>query len=293
MELQKLQEILCDMFISEDLKNAIKAAGHTFSEEECLAIIYYYAKNYDERIALWTLLEKAAPSVGDHARLCIEHQFDMLDEMKKCGEGEIYELHIKETPSSYDERYLCASFDDAMRAIDEFYKIYNFAEETEKTRYSIIKRKIYDSRSCKFDEDYIGECTFGPGKVILDIYTGSRSEYKNCGDCDECENICAGHTEVIFPNFVERFSPVRFYDAEGEVKYGIAPLRQEKYTSEYYIIVLDMIIRPDTDMGNYCFCSHEHILPPYVEKITTDEMAEEVRQRYFKVRDYWQNNIGE
>ncbi len=289
MKLPDLQETMTGLFRSESLKKKIYETSHTFSAEECLSIIYRYAKDFDERIVLWTVLEKAAPSVSERAEKCINWQFDELDMLKKCGEGEVYELHIKETPSSYDERYLCTSFDAALDAIDAFYKEYDFAEKCPETRYWIVKRKLYGGKNDIFDEDFLGECTLDVHKNIIDITPVSGTEYGECEyDCEECEHICAEHIEVLFPNFLERFSPVKYYDADGEEKYGIMPLRANDLMDEYYIVPLDIPIDDKCDPEESCFWCHEHILPPFIEKITVDELPEDVKERYFSVRKYFE-----
>ena len=66
--------------------------------------------------------ETASPEIGESARLISAWQRRIFDAFRILGEGEVYELHIKDTPVSYDETYLCGSYEAALAYIDLFYE---------------------------------------------------------------------------------------------------------------------------------------------------------------------------
>ena len=131
---------------SGNLKEKIKSTNHQFTESELLQIIYNYAPTFYEKLSMLERFSATASSdVAALAKAYIEYEQNNYNRFVAEDSGFIYELHIKETPDSQDECYICSSYKAALVCIDCFYEEYASvgAKETEKTKYKIIKRKIF------------------------------------------------------------------------------------------------------------------------------------------------------
>ena len=130
-----LQKQILSLLPSENLKKEITNKSWHFSDRDLLAIAWHYAPDFDARVALLRLLEQQTE--GDltaYIRRIIETQRQMLAGFKSSDARSVFELHIKDTPDSYDERYLCSSFEAALKMIPLFYQEYDSAKETDRSR---------------------------------------------------------------------------------------------------------------------------------------------------------------
>ena len=187
-----IEEII-DLLPSPDLKSKIKETNHKFSELELLKIICNYAPSLDSKHSFLERFSKiATPDITMFAKKIIESDKNNFANFIKESNEFVYELHIKDTPYSHDERYICKSYNAALICIDRFFEEYAHvgAKETEETRYTIDKRKIF-SECDKFEEDEYAECILGANKEILSI-----SDWRVPHECDtdvaccECEKLC-------------------------------------------------------------------------------------------------------
>ena len=111
-----LQKQILSLLPSEKLKKEITNKSWHFSDRDLLVIAWHYAPDFDARVALLRLLEQQTE--GDlkaYIRRIIETQRQMLAGFKSSDARTVFELHIKDTPDSYDERYLCSSFEAALK----------------------------------------------------------------------------------------------------------------------------------------------------------------------------------
>lgn len=137
----ELQRRIVSLIPSTSLKNRIKLTNHRFSDADLLSIAYRYAPDFDARIELLQMLEQHfTGELRDYTSRLIQVQRQMLEVFGEPTENAVFELHIKDTPDAYDERYLCKSFDAAFRIIPLFFKEYD-CEENALTRYTIVKRR--------------------------------------------------------------------------------------------------------------------------------------------------------
>ncbi|MBR2048318.1 MAG: hypothetical protein IJ960_06935 [Oscillospiraceae bacterium] len=284
MEPRQLQKEITACLWSDGLRNAIEEKKYTFTEVDLLGIAFHFAPSFEERLRLLKLLEDYAPSVSAHAARCIDWQNRSLEAFRSNGEGEIYELRIKNEPDAYEERYLCATFDAALEMIDGFWQEYDFSSELKQTRYVIEKRHILRTGE-PFQEDSLGECILSAGKVLVSV-DGLRDESENGScphDCSDCAISCVANIEVSFPAFLPERTPVRWYAPDGSVKYGVhLNFHHAKEMDFCYIIPFDTELLTgrayEQHWGGHW---HEHILCPYVEEVPVDELPEKLRENYF------------
>ena len=277
---------IIELLPSVDLKAKIKDTNHQFTEEELLQIIYRYTPTFEVRLSwLERFSEIASPAVSALAKVYMEYEQDNFNRFINAPEGFVYELCIKDTPDSYEEKYLCSSYNAALACIDRFYEEYaDFAKETEKTRYKIMKRKIF-SENGRFEEDAYGICVLGPNKAVIEV-----SDYKNPSDCEldtmcsECKEICPRRCDdVYFPCFAHDHAIIQYCDYEGKDCFGVnLCLRDEcdGMATEFYVIPLASSTIREHRFADY-FNGHQHIELPRATLASAEDLDETMRKNYF------------
>ncbi len=286
---------IIELLPSKDLKAKIKQTNHQFNENELLQIIYNYAPDFNTRIELLEEFSKIVSSdVSALAKVYIEYEQEAFEHFRERSEGFVYELCVKETPDSYEEKYLCSSYEAALVCIDKYYEEYADvdAKETDETRYEIVKRKVF-SNNDSFEEDAYWSCELGPNKTVLKIY-----DYKSSSDCDlynvcsECNQICIHRCDdVLYPCFACNYAIIKYYDHKGKECFGVNICLHEcdGFASEFYVIPLDSSeIKEHRFEDN--FYAHEHIELPLATLVTPDELEETMRNNYFDFIDYLETN---
>lgn len=267
---------------SKLLQQAVLRQNHCFSELELLAIVCRYLDNYHERIATLLLLADALPEpFSFYARSVVEWMEKSFALFTQNEEGAVFELHIKTSPSSYDERYLCASYDAALKVIPLFFEEYE-SEENEHTRYEIVKRKILSGDV--FSEDNMGFCYLGPNRVVraVEMYTYPEPNRDSCdGFCSECQRLCTHRVEIAFPCFVHDGDIVAFINPYDRcVRYGVSLFGEDPMPEDYCIIPLDAYMFRCHYYDKY-IDAHEHISAPHIlDIIGEDQLPWNLRQHY-------------
>lgn len=274
----KLQKEILGCFTSEKFRQRLK--DYVFTEKELLSIAYHYAPSFDERLRLMRLLAEHAPSVSDQAERCIAWQKNILERFQQCHDTVVYELHIKTCPQSYEDRYLCRSFETALEMLDGYCKEYDI-KESPYASYEIVKRKILQSGQ-PFAEDCVQICELNAQREVLTIYRGfeSDSEYGSCSvECDECSHPCISMTHVSFPVFISDRAPVRFFERGEYPRYGIhLNFDHAEKLDEYYIIPFDSATIARSEFDD--FWCHAHIRCPYAEEVSAEELPPEFQLGY-------------
>ena len=106
-----MKDEIIELLPSDDLKAVIKEKKHQFSDDELLQIIYSYAPTFDARLELLERFSAfASPNVSALAKAYIKYEQDNFKRFTEESEGFVYELCIKDTPESYEEKYICSSY---------------------------------------------------------------------------------------------------------------------------------------------------------------------------------------
>ena len=292
-----INEII-ELLPSADLKAKIKETNDQFNENELLQIIYRYAPTFDTRI---DLLERFSRTAGADvvalAKVYIEYENENFSRFTEASEGFVYELYIKDTPEAYEEKYLCSSYQAALVCIDRFYEEYADIDtkENEKSRYRIIKRKVFSENDI-FEEDAYAECVLGANKTVLEV-----SDYRNPADCDseimcsECTEICPRRCDdLFFPCFVHNYAVIKYRDYKGLEHFGVNICLEkcDAMAQELYVIPLDSSEirehRFDAD-----FFDHEHIELPLATLASPDDLDETMRKDYFDFVSYLRSQTQE
>lgn len=278
--LDELQSRIVSLIPSASLKNQIRLTNHRLSDADLLSTAYRYASDYDTRIELLQMLEQHfTGDLRDYTSKLIHVQRQMLEVFLEPEDNTVYELHIKDSPDAYDERYLCKSFDAAIRIIPLFFQEYD-CEENSLTRYTIVKRRIL-SEEADFSEDELGELVMLPGMRVysVNMWSFDHQAEECAGQCLNCNHPCADCHETIFPQFIRHGDAVKFYDFSGGESYGIAFVRNNLPCSDCYVIPLDSDAVHYHDFANI-HNAHKHIPAPLTERIEEDALPEEMRADY-------------
>ncbi|MBQ9915236.1 MAG: hypothetical protein IJO50_03720 [Clostridia bacterium] len=294
MNYNELQNTVMGLIQSNSLKFAIKETGKVFKPIELVKIAFEYAESYDQRLNILSLIKTSLcdESLKRYIEKLIETQKEIHKKFLQNQENCIYELYIKESPDSYDERYLCDSYFSAVKMIDLFYERYGNGEN-ELSRYEIEKRKIFSSTD-KFDEDYVGNCKLNYKREIQEIDIDDVKSYANICDAacsDECNILCINNIDIEFPRFAENLDVVEYFDRAGKKHYGVYLENMSDINEEYYVIPLDC------DAMRYHhferdFYNHEHIKAPFVEKVDISNIPEQIQEVYQSYVEYLEKTGG-
>ena len=289
MEQKKLQSVVIDTIKSKSLKRAIEKSNKQFSIMELVKIAFNYT-DYKQRIKLLTLISESIneKEIKKYISDVIKQQNDMYNEFVKKSGNCVYELHIKQTPDSYDERYLCESYESAREMISLFYKEYE-EKETELAKYEIEKRRIFVENG-NFEEDGLGLCTLNHKREIcrLDVYGMNSCEQL----CDNCSKLCISNVSIKYPRFASNFDIVKYTEKNGAKHFGVYLEGINDYDEEYYIIPLDCIAMK-YHIFERDFYNHIHIEAPFVERADFKELPEDMKNTYKKYIDYLKSNSKE
>lgn len=280
MTYQQIQDRIVSRFWSEGLKQEIQQRNYVFPPEDLMAVAWHHTDAWEERLERLELFAAYVPEVAEHARQIIDWQRKKLADFKTPAPGEVYELRITDAPGEETLDFLCADFDSCFDLIDRYYEHFDWIRETEKTRYSIVRRKLL-THADTLDLEELGSCDLLPGKIIGQLWYGPSGEFEDCdGKCYQCKYDCIANQEAEYPNFLPDRSPVRYRLPNGTVHLGVT---LEHMTMEclVYIIPLDGEMLTNRDFGQFCLGhDHEHIPVPDVDLIPREELPDDLRGNY-------------
>jgi len=283
-----IKDKVLSLLPSKALKNKIKELNHQFTDIELMQIAFLYAQSFDERIELLKEIQSEADvELQEYIRKLTERQYMVLEEFKKNEAGTVYEVHIKEKSDTYEESYLCDSYESVLAIIPEFYKEYE-NEEPDGVRYKIFKRRLFSGKADDFfEKEYISKMYMRSKGVIRSVESFILSECD--GVCMECDRICVTKDDVMYPRFVSDKEVVEFEDYDGRKRYGVVSQDDCEAVDEYYVYSLDSEQIIYHDFENL-FYAHEHIPAPLVEKIDFETIPEKMKNDYFAYLEFIKEN---
>ena len=276
MSLSNLREEILSVIPSESLKRRLKEPDYCPSEQDLLVIAFNYAPDYDTRLRLLEGLEQTTSgTVREYTARVLEMQRRILADFCKPAKDAVFELHIKDTPDAWDERYLCRTYESAVGCIALFYKEYEgVSGETEASRYRIVKRRIR-SEGEPFAEDALGEMILLPGQRIYSVDLHDEAYHFRDGD-----GVTVDPWEALFPNYIGHGDAVKCIDPPtGKAFYGVAYRFDEAQIDSCYVLPLTDRTLNEADL-EHLHDGHEHVLMPLVEQIDASELPEALRENY-------------
>ena len=276
MSLSNLREEILSVIPSESLKRRLKEPDYCPSEQDLLVIAFNYAPDYDTRLRLLEGLEQTTSgTVREYTARVLEMQRRILADFCKPAKDAVFELHIKDTPDAWDERYLCRTYESAVGCIALFYKEYEgVSGETEASRYRIVKRRIR-SEGEPFAEDALGEMILLPGQRIYSVDLHDEAYHFRDGD-----GVTVDPWEALFPNYIGHGDAVKCMDPPtGKNFYGVAYRFDEAMIDSCYVLPLTDRTLNEADL-EHLHDGHEHVLMPLVEQIDASELPEALRENY-------------
>ena len=280
MTYQDIQDKIVSTFWSEGLKKHIRETGYVFPAEDLLAVIYQHIDDFEKRMEYFQLMADHVPEAAEHARQILAWERGRLADFRRPDPGEVYELRVTDEPGGEAASFLCGDFDTAVALIDRYYEWFDWLKETERSRYSIVRRRLLTASEKSYDDE-LGSCDLLPGKRIERIWYGGKSELPDCtGDCFACSQSCIHNQEAEYPNYLPDNSPVRYRLPDGTVHFGVT-LKQMSAESLVYIIPLHETMIANRDYSQFCVChEHEHIPFPDVDAVSREELPSELRGNY-------------
>ena len=280
--LEAVQNRLVAALPSRPLREAVLRQKHCFSEIDLLAIAYRYSENHQEKTAAMLMLADALPEpFSSYARSMAEWMGKSFELFTQQEAGAVFELHIQTEPNTYDERYLCADYDTALRMIPLFFEEYE-SEEGEHVQYDIVKRKVISGNA--FFEDEMGRCCLGPNRTVraVRLHDYPQPNQASCdGYCSECQRLCVRRVEISFPCFVHDGDIVAFTNPHDRyVRYGVSLFGEATMPEDYCVIPFDAHMFRCRYYDKYVD-AHEHIAAPYIlELLTREQLPPKYRQHY-------------
>jgi len=278
MTYTQIQDRIVSRFWSEGLKKHIHETGFLFSPEDLLAVIYQHIDDFEERMEYLQLMADHVPEAAEHARQIIAWERRRLEDFRRLNPGEVFELRVTDEPGGETVNFLCGDFGTAVTLIDRYYEWFDWLEETERSRCSIVRRRLLTANEESYDDE-LGSCDLLPGKRIERVWYGGKSELPDCtGDCFACSQGCIHNQEAEYPNYLPDNSPVRYRLPDGTVHFGVT-LKQMSAESLVYIIPLHETMIANRDYSQFCVChKHEHIPFPDVDAVSREELPGDQRE---------------
>jgi len=286
-----LYEQILNLIPSKDLRAAIKETGFVPTDEDLLSIAYNCAANFDSRIEYLRLLEESFHGeLKAYVSRLIQSEKQELEAFISNNGSAVYELHIKESPDAYDEKYLCASYEAALKMIPMFYQEYGCSENPS-SRYSIEKRQVFSAAKGEgFAEDNMGDMLLLPNAVIFSVIVdGFSAEYCSHDDCDDCQRPCLHRVATAFPRFMQYGDVVKYLNYDRVEEYGVNLDWDKAPTHECYLIPLNNEYISFHDFKN-AFYAHHHIRSEFVERISVEELPEQLQEDCIAYLEYLKNN---
>ena len=285
-----LHDHIVSIIPSSSLKEAIKATGFRLSDEGMAVTAFHYAPDFNSRLGMLKELEqRTAGELKAYIARLIDTQYRMYEEFMSDSDGSVFEVHIKISPDSYDERYLCSTYHAALKMIPLFLHEYSCIPN-DSTRYTIVKRRIFSAESGEvFSEDNLGEMVLLPDLSVfsVNLYKYEHHAEECNGQCINCNRCCVSCYELLFPNFTNHGDVVSFSEnISGTKEYGIVYHFGAQQDSDCYIIPIDSYMVRYRDFENI-HNSHRHIPLPTVEKITVNELPDSLKEDYIACKAYF------
>ena len=279
MQLIDFQMKLMEYFKSDSLKNAIISNNVQFSELELCRIIVVYVERFSDRLFL---LNEMLSFISDvdmsaYVEYLIKEMTIELEKIKKTDTNCVFELIIKESPSSCEERYLCSSFDAALSCIDGFYEEYG-NRENPLSNYVITKRRVLKCGD-DFSEDLLGECTLNDKREICSVsFYETQNHYLSF--CYK-DFLCLSAIEIPFPEFVKFKDLVKYRTGDNSIKFGVCmnTVTDDK-DDEYCLIIPLNCFALRYKNFDKAFQFHTHTEYWDIEKADVSDLSEEEAEIY-------------
>ena len=289
--LDSMQEQIIDLIPSKSLKKAIRETGYRLSDIALLSTAYICAPDFNSRLEYLLLVrDSLVGEIRSFAERLIQAERQQQSLFFRNDAGAVIELHIKETPDAYEETYLCSSIESAMKMISMYYEEYGGSENTS-SRYHFVKRRVFSAAAGqKFSEDSLGEAVFLPGEILYSVDMDGFCVRSNCSHlCFECDGYGIECQSVQYPYFTEDGDAVEYFEDSGKKRFGVVRQWTDAPANECYIIPLDCPEIRYHDFDNATF-SHQHIPAPFVEKISPNQLPDEMREDYWALVNYLLSN---
>jgi len=294
----KILEATC----SKSLQTAILKSKFEISDFDLLILTYRHAPDYDTRLNLLHLIKDNSKdsATKERAIKCIAFETEKLRRFIESEENCVFEVKIKETPNTWEERYLAKTFNGALKKVEYFCQYYECSKMDINSRFGIVKRKVIDEIKLEdFGEDWRGEATYNGKSTLLNVLyedlkteilnDGVKCEFDKC-DCGNCKQPCFTSKMPKLPQFLKNLDIVCFNDYYGMKQYGVVfvfDINNNDSDDCAYCIPLDKErICNRTIKSKKAFFEklisglHEHVEYPRIDVIKATDLPNDVQKAY-------------
>lgn len=298
--IERIKKQIIVVTCSKSLQKALQTTKFELTDFDLLLLAYEHAADYETRLNLLNIFAINTDDfeVRKQAELCISFEKDKLFRLMGTEQDCVFEIKIKETENSWEERYLAKTFSGALKKAEYFCKYYKDVFNVN-ARFKIGKRKVIDETSIQdFEEDCCGEATYNGKSVLLELWHRDLENRlldgdNNCDDeerdCCDCKNKCFTRRIPKLPQFLKSFDIVCYNDYYGEKEYAVVFVwTTEKFDNDgcAYCIPLkaDRIcngsIKSEKAFWDMFLNLHTHIEYPRIEIIQADDLPKDKRKAY-------------
>ena len=272
------QTLITGLLPSRQLKDAIRAAAHRFTDRELVQIAEQYAPTRKQRVSALEYI--AAHSTDTRAKELAErllsYHRDAMERMLSQEPDTVYVAEIREKPDSYLEHYPCRSFNAAMAVIHGFCEEYAVVLSDQST-VEIKKYRVLGEED-DFDDFELGEICLNKDLEIAsaDYWPLEENHFFNPD----------GTVDFIhFPDVLAPYGPVAFSDFRGR-QYGMqVKAFRESEDDDAYVIYLDSESVDAEDLSQFGN-AHSHVPIPRIEQIELHRLPEKERSNYLRLESY-------
>lgn len=248
------------MLPSGDLRAAVKAGGHVFSETDLLKFIDGYAPSFGKKIEFFDLAAEvfADKQTKFHAKKLAEHCRKIYDYFASPSDGVVYVIEIRSSCDGghYLETLVNKTLDDALITLQTCAREHKrYISEGEFYKYEIKKHSTACARKYNDNVGEICSCKWDPKLGIVDINAWQlKNEFGV--DCNTCKrkHVCLDSHQVEYPPFLQPYELVAYKTN------GFTPIEYNeygtpvKYTDISYGVLCCDMTRDDNNIDSYVIC---------------------------------------
>lgn len=273
MERRYFEKKIINLIPSNSLKGEIKRLRSSFTDLELLAIIFRFEEDFNKRIYLF----KQAKLVFKDKKILrfidklINDEINEYNLLINKNEDEVYEVFIKSDVNSYEERYLCPTYEACFNTIFSFFKAYkDFCKINKNSEFKIQKRRVRDRIKTKDIDDDIVTATYNYKMKLLRIYSNNKPVRISGYSLEEIA--------IDYPHLFNGKELVSFYE-NNRLRYGINCFNDLNGDSCVNYLDCD-IIKDILDCPRDYLINHIHLDFGYLNIVDLDNVGREIKEDY-------------
>lgn len=281
------------------------AQADFFRDADLVAMVWHFAADQETMLSLLRVIRERTDDreVAAWVSDIIAWQTRVTEAFAVPAPGVVFEVHVKMSPTAWDESCLCTTYEGACAAIRSMVRACTdlYMPENASSRYRIIRRPVLsDADADRWGEMdcYEDEAVFLPGLKLyrVSMYEPEYENERTCGhDCNRCQ-------ENMDMQSVDCYSVSFPPEPEVWVPYGLCRWVNPCTGAERFVMIFeeevwrhrpgDQVCVIPLDSDYVChrrfdedFWDHEHIEPPFLIPADSSELSADMRADYEALRE--------